>query len=45
MRRIVLAAEPLHDGPTALRPWRDSDIHMIAYGQLAEEIQGPDSGR
>ena len=25
-RRIVLPAEPLRDGPTALRPWRESDL-------------------
>jgi len=28
-RRIVLPGEPLVDGPTALRPWRDSDIAAI----------------
>jgi len=27
--RIVLPAEPLVDGPTALRPWRDSDLAQI----------------
>jgi RimJ/RimL family protein N-acetyltransferase len=26
MARIVLSDEPLVEGPTALRPWRDSDI-------------------
>jgi RimJ/RimL family protein N-acetyltransferase len=26
VRRIVLPAEPLVDGPTALRPWRESDL-------------------
>ena len=29
MNRIVLPAEPLVDGPTALRPWRDSDLQQI----------------
>ncbi len=29
MPRIVLAAEPLREGPTALRPWRDSDIPAL----------------
>lgn len=29
MTRIVLPAEPLIDGPTALRPWRDSDIPAL----------------
>src|SRR5919108_5358684 len=27
--KIVLGAEPLVDGPTALRPWRDSDMDAI----------------
>jgi RimJ/RimL family protein N-acetyltransferase len=27
--RIVLPAEPLIDGPTSLRPWRDSDIPAL----------------
>jgi RimJ/RimL family protein N-acetyltransferase len=29
MPPIVLPAEPLRDGPTALRPWRDSDIPAL----------------
>jgi RimJ/RimL family protein N-acetyltransferase len=29
-RRIVLSAEPLVDGPTALRPWRDGDLPALA---------------
>jgi RimJ/RimL family protein N-acetyltransferase len=27
--KIVLSAEPLVDGPTALRPWRDADVDAI----------------
>jgi len=30
MTRIVLPSDPLTDGPTALRAWRDSDLHAIA---------------
>lgn len=40
MPRIVLAAEPLRDGPTALRPWRDSDIPA-----LVEACQDPEISR
>jgi RimJ/RimL family protein N-acetyltransferase len=29
-RRIVLAGEPLVDGPTSLRPWRDDDLPALA---------------
>jgi RimJ/RimL family protein N-acetyltransferase len=29
-RRIVLSAEPLVDGPTSLRPWRDGDLTALA---------------
>ena len=29
-RRIVLPGDPLRDGPTALRPWRDSDAEPMA---------------
>ena len=29
MNRIVLPAEPLVDGPTALRSWRDSDLPQL----------------
>ena len=37
MTRIVLPAEPLRNGPTALRPWRDSDIEwMVAACQDPE---------
>jgi RimJ/RimL family protein N-acetyltransferase len=28
--KIVLPAQPLRDGPTLLRPWRDSDIPALA---------------
>ncbi len=37
-RRIVLPAEPLVDGPTALRPWRDSDDAAIAAACRDPEI-------
>lgn len=40
MAGIVLGAEPLIDGPTALRPWRDSDI-----GALVEVCQDPEISR
>jgi len=36
--RIVLKAEPLVTGPTALRPWRDSDIHSIVEACQDPEI-------
>jgi len=36
--KIVLQAEPLIDGPTALRPWRDSDIHSIVEACQDPEI-------
>jgi RimJ/RimL family protein N-acetyltransferase len=29
-RRIVLPGEPLRDGPTALRPWRESDAERLS---------------
>lgn len=36
-RRIVLPAEPLIDGPTALRAWRDSDLEgLVAAGRDRE---------
>jgi RimJ/RimL family protein N-acetyltransferase len=38
VRRIVLPAEPLVDGPTALRPWRDSDDIAIAVACQDPEI-------
>lgn len=37
MPKIVLSAEPLLDGTTALRPWRDSDIPAIV-----DACQDPD---
>jgi RimJ/RimL family protein N-acetyltransferase len=40
MRRVVLPAEPLLDRPTALRPWRDTDI-----GALVSACQDPEIGR
>ena len=40
MPRIVLAAAPLRDGPTALRPWRDSDL-----AALVEACQDPEIPR
>jgi RimJ/RimL family protein N-acetyltransferase len=30
MSRIVLPGRPLRDGPTALRPWRDTDVAALA---------------
>lgn len=38
--RVRLPAEPLRDGPTALRPWRDSDL-----GQLVAACQDPEISR
>src|SRR5436190_17479415 len=38
MPKIVLRAEPLIDGPTALRPWRDSDINSIVEACQDPEI-------
>lgn len=40
MTRIVLPAEPLVDGPTQLRPWRDSDL-----GALVAACQDPEIAR
>lgn len=37
-RRIVLPGEPLRDGPTALRPWRDSDLRQIVIACQDPEI-------
>jgi RimJ/RimL family protein N-acetyltransferase len=37
-RRIVLPAEPLIDGPTALRPWRDSDLKALVTACQDPEI-------
>jgi RimJ/RimL family protein N-acetyltransferase len=39
-RRIVLPAEPLIDGATALRPWRDTDL-----GPLVTACQDPEIAR
>ena len=38
MPKIVLSAEPLIDGPTALRPWRESDIDAIVAACQDPEI-------
>lgn len=38
MSRIVLPGEPLTDGETALRPWRDSDLHAIVVACQDPEI-------
>lgn len=38
MARIVLPAEPLVDGPTALRPWRDADIPALVAACRDPEI-------
>ena len=37
-RRIVLPAEPLIDAPTALRPWRDSDLRGLVAACQDPEI-------
>jgi RimJ/RimL family protein N-acetyltransferase len=36
--RVVLPAEPLIDGPTALRPWRESDIPALVAACQDPEI-------
>jgi RimJ/RimL family protein N-acetyltransferase len=38
VRRIVLPGEPLLDGPTALRPWRDSDLIALVAACQDPEI-------
>ena len=38
MNRIVLPAEPLVDRPTALRPWRDSDLSGLVAACQDREI-------
>jgi RimJ/RimL family protein N-acetyltransferase len=38
MPRIALAAEPLIDGETALRPWRDSDLRAIVAACQDPEV-------
>ncbi len=40
MSRIILPGDPLIDGTTALRPWRDSDV-----GGLVAACQDPEIGR
>jgi ribosomal-protein-serine acetyltransferase len=37
-RRIVLPAEPLVDGDTALRPWRDADLPALAESGRDPEV-------
>jgi RimJ/RimL family protein N-acetyltransferase len=37
-RRIVLPAEPLIEGPTALRAWRDSDLEPLVTACQDREI-------
>jgi RimJ/RimL family protein N-acetyltransferase len=36
--RIVLPAQPLIDGETALRPWRDSDLDALVHAGRDPEI-------
>jgi RimJ/RimL family protein N-acetyltransferase len=36
--KIVLPGEPLIDGPTALRPWRDSDLEAIVLACQDPEV-------
>lgn len=36
--RLVLPAEPLLEGPTALRPWRESDLHSLVAACQDPEI-------
>ncbi len=38
VRRIVLPGEPLVDGVTALRPWRDSDLQPLVVACQDPEI-------
>src|SRR5262249_53037883 len=38
MRRIVLPGEPLVDGATALRPWRDTDAEALATAARDPDI-------
>lgn len=40
MSKIALPGEPLVDGPTVLRPWRDSDVRAVA-----EACQDPEIAR
>lgn len=48
--RVVLPGEPLRDGPTALRPWRDSDVEAMTVAARDPDIARwtrvpPDYGR
>jgi RimJ/RimL family protein N-acetyltransferase len=38
MHRIVLPAQPLVDGPTTLRPWRDTDVPQLVMACQDPEI-------
>jgi RimJ/RimL family protein N-acetyltransferase len=38
VHRIVLPAEPLVEGPTALRPWRDTDVMQLVTACRDPEI-------
>lgn len=38
MSRVVLPGEPLVDGPTALRPWRDTDVAALVAACQDPEI-------
>jgi RimJ/RimL family protein N-acetyltransferase len=38
MIRVVLPAEPLRDGPTSLRPWRDTDVAALVSACQDPEI-------
>ena len=38
MTKIVLPGEPLVDGPTVLRPWRDTDVRAVAEACRDPEI-------
>src|SRR5579859_2188831 len=37
-RRLVLPADSLVDGPTALRPWRDADLRALVLACQDPEI-------
>jgi RimJ/RimL family protein N-acetyltransferase len=38
VNRILLPAKPLVDGPTALRPWRDTDVAQLVIACRDSEI-------
>jgi RimJ/RimL family protein N-acetyltransferase len=38
MSRVVLPGEPLIEGPTALRPWRDTDVEAVVWACQDPEI-------